>query len=124
MGLTVKPNVDGTITIKCGGNSVTIPAPATGLQPIWSPGSGASTSIIANGKAKTKVVQIPNANDLVEAIKREHKCHSGECEPTVFQFEIGGTEPVDIEAIDKTLSNLSGSQWMGIQFKLTGNRNE
>src|SRR5687768_4411584 len=98
MSLTVQPNVDGTITIKCGGSSVTLPAPTTGaLPPIWSPGGGASTSIIADGKAKTKTMQLATANELAQAIKNAHKSHDDALEPTLFLFEIGGTEPIDID---------------------------
>src|SRR5664280_2520411 len=77
MTLSVSPNSNGTITITCDNDSVTIGAPAapkldgSAETPILWPNSGATASIVAGGKAKTKVIRVPSGDDLLTAIREQ-----------------------------------------------------
>jgi hypothetical protein len=132
MTLSVSPNSDGTITITCGNDSVTIDMRATSKReasapPLWPTSgtvlwvnSGATAAIVAGGKAKTKVIRIPSGYDLLKAIREQHDLHIQTPEPTIFQFHVQGSEPLSVEEINKALSDLGNPEWMGTQIKLTG----
>lgn len=136
MTLRVIPNKNGTITIECGGESVTIGAPdppATSPQPqqdgsggipaLW-PNGGATASIIDNGKAKTEIVPVRSADDLLRTIQEKHDLHAKARKPIIFQFHVNGDKPLSIERINKALSDLGNPDWMGTQIKLTRLRDE
>jgi hypothetical protein len=135
MTLSVTRNSNGTITIECGGDSLTIAPPvasdtphpkqeASGEIPVLWPNGGATASIVADGKAKTEVVLVPSVDDLLRAIREQHDLHVEAPKPTIFQFHVKGTEPLSVEKINKALSDLGNPDWMGTQIKLTGLRDE
>ena len=130
MTLSVSPNSNGTITITCGNDSVTIGAPAAPKQeastevPVLWPNYGATASIVAGGKTKTKVIGVPSVDDLLKAIREQHDLHIQAPEPIVFQFHVHGSEPLSVEEINKALSDLGNPEWMGTQIKLIGPSDE
>lgn len=131
MTISVTPNSDGTITVSCGNDSVTIGAAAAPKQqdasadiPILWPNHGATASIVADGKAKVMVIRVPPENDLLKAIKEQHELHSREPELTIFQFDVEGAEPLSVEEINRTLTDLGNPDWMVTQIKLTWPRDE
>ena len=136
MTLSVKPNKNGTITIECGGESVTIAAPdasATSPQspqdtsggiPILWPNGGATASIVARGKVKTEIVPVVAVDDLLKTIKEKHDLHAKAQKPIIFQFHVNGDKPLSVEKLNKALSDLGNPGWMGTQIKLTGLRDE
>jgi hypothetical protein len=123
MTLSVSSNSNGTITITCGNDSITIGAPDPPKQveipPLW-PHSGPAASIIAGKKVKTKVIRVPSGDDLLNAIRKQHDLHIQASEPIIFQFHVQGSEPLSVEKINKALSDLGNPEWMGTQIKLTG----
>jgi len=120
MTLSVTRNSNGTITIECGGDSLTIltiassvasdtPHPkqeASGEIPVLWPNGGATASIVANGKAKTEVVLVPSVADLLSAIRQQHDLHLEGSKPTIFQFHVKGNEPLSVGKINDVLSDL------------------
>jgi hypothetical protein len=130
MTLSVSPNGDGTITITCGNDSVTIGAPAsskpqasTDIPVLW-PNGGATASIVAGGKAKLNVIRVPSGDDLLKVIREQHDLHVQASEPTIFQFLVQTSEPLNVEEINRTFSDLGNPDWMGTQIKLTGPSDE
>jgi hypothetical protein len=130
MTLSVSPNNDGTITITCGNDSVTIGAPASSRPqgsadiPILWPNGGATASIVAGGNAKMHVIRVRSGDDLVKAIKAQHALHVQVSEPAIFQFHVQTSEPLSVEEINRTFSDLGNPDWMGTQIKLTGPADE
>lgn len=130
MSITVTSNNDGTITVKCGTDTVTVgvSAPSNadaspGIPILWPP-SGVTASIVAEGKAKTLVVPVASANGLAQAIRNQHDLHANVKETTIFQFDVQGSEPLAVEELNKVLSDLDNPAWMGTQIRLTGDRHE
>jgi hypothetical protein len=130
MTISVTPNSDGTITVTCGNDSITIGAAAAPKQnasadiPILWPNHGATASIVADGKAKTMVIRVSPENDLMKAIREQHELHSREPEPIIFQFHVEGSEPLSVEKINEALSEIGNPDWMVTQIKLIGLRDE
>jgi hypothetical protein len=136
MTLSVTPNKNGTITVECGGESVTIAAPnasgtspqpqqgASGEPPVLWPNGGATASIIDNREVKTEIVPVPSVVDLPRIIQEKYDLHAKAKTPIVFQFHVKGDNPLSVERINKALSDLGNPEWMGTQFKLTGLRDE
>ncbi|MBZ9772320.1 hypothetical protein [Mesorhizobium sp. CO1-1-8] len=130
MSLSMSPNPDGTITVTCGTDSLTIappiaPKPRTSADiPVLWPNGGATASIIAKGNAKIRTVPVPSGNDLVKAIKEQYTLYVEASEPTVFQFHVNGSGTLSVEEINKALSDLGNPEWMGTQIKLTGPHDE
>jgi hypothetical protein len=130
MSITVTSNTDGTITVKCGTDTVTVGVSApsnAGASPsipiLWPP-SGVTASIVAEGKAKTLVVPVPTANGLTQAIRDQHDLYANVQETTIFQFDVQGSVPLAVEELNKVLSDIGNPGWMGIQIRLNGDRNE
>lgn len=130
MSITVTSNNDGTITVKCGTDTVTVgastPSNPGASQPIpilWPP-SGTTASIVAEGTAKTVVVAVASASGLAEAIRAQHDLHANVRVKTIFQFDVHGSEPLVVEEIDKALFDLGNPDWMGTQIRFMGDRHE
>ncbi|MER9002616.1 hypothetical protein NKI15_03150 [Mesorhizobium sp. M0862] len=130
MSITVTPNTDGTVTIQCGTESITIGAQTPPKQtaapdiPILWPAGGVTASIVAGGKARTIEVDVASANGLADAIRGQYDQYIATPEETLFQFDVKGTEPLKIGEFNKALSALGNPEWMGAQIRLTGDRNE
>ncbi|MDX1053356.1 hypothetical protein GOL41_26960 [Sinorhizobium medicae] len=130
MSITVTSNSDGTITVKCGSDMVTVGVSASsnadaspGIPILWPP-SGVTASIVAEGKARALVVPVPSANGLAQAIRDQHDLYANEQETTIFQFDVQGSEPLAVQELGKVLSDLGNPGWMGTQIRLTGDRHE
>jgi hypothetical protein len=130
MTISVTPNANGTITITCGGESVTVGTPSASPKKdefddvyLW-PNDGAVANIVAGGKAEIKVVPVRSAKDLPKAIKEQHDLHARAPKPTILQFHVAGAQSLSVESINKALSDLGNPAWMGTQIKLTGPRDE
>lgn len=135
MSLSVTRHDDGTITIECSGDSITLAAsPSAGTAqpkqqadddiPVLWPNGGATASIVADGKAELKIVRVPSVDELLIAIKEQHDRHAVAAKPTLFQFYVQGSTPLQVEALNKALSDLGNPDWMGTQIKLTGRDDE
>src|SRR5260370_6655931 len=127
MTLSVTRNSNGTITIECGGDSLTIALPVASGTPhpnrgtsgkipvLWTNG-GATALIVDSGKAKTKIVPVLSEDELLRAIREQHDLHAKAPKPTIFQFHIKGEETLRVEKINKALSDLGDPSWMGAQI--------
>lgn len=135
VSLSVTRHDDGTITIECSGDSITLAAsPAAGAAqpkqhaeddiPVLWPNGGATASIVADGTAERIIIRVPSVDELLSAIKEQHDRHAMAAKPTLFQFYVQGTTPLQVEALNKALSDLGNPEWMGTQFKLTGRHDE
>jgi hypothetical protein len=126
MTLTVKPNKNGTITISCGDESITIaaPVPAGDPEPQRGPFSyrpvvlprndAAAASIVADGKAKTEVVIVASEDDLLREIRERYG--RGAPEPTILQFYLGTDEFLNVGKINKAFADSGNPDWAGIQI--------
>ena len=125
MSITVTANGNGTLTIQCGGESIIVGAPLPKKPdepdiPVLWPSGGATANIIATGKAKTVTVEVASARLLREAIEEQYKKRGVTSDSTVFDFNVGGTDPLDIDNVNQVLKDLGHPEWMGTQIRLTG----
>jgi hypothetical protein len=136
MTISVTRNSNGTITIACGGETMTIagstasdppvqPQQASGeIAPFLWPNHQTTAAIVAGGKAKTEIVIVPSVEALLKAIREKHDLHAKAQKPIIFQFHVMGDKPLRVESINKVVSDLGHPDWMGMQIKLTGLRDE
>lgn len=130
MSITITPNTDGTITVRCGSESVTVGAQqppkqtsAPGIPILWPPG-GVTASIVKNGKARIISVDVASADMLSDAIRDQYSQYISAPETILFEFSVKGTEPLDIGEFNKVFSDLGDPDWMGAQIRLAGDHNE
>jgi hypothetical protein len=128
MTITVTNDSDGTITVTCGGETIKIGGPtpsdpkASGSIPIFWPNDGHTASIIAGGKAKTKIISVASVEELPKAIRENHALHAKAAKPVILQFNVKADKPLQIGNINKVLSDLGHPDWMGMIINLTGPR--
>ena len=132
MSLTITRNNNGTITVACGNDSITIGGLALGNTPpnprqdVWidpyilPDNNGTAASIVARDKAKTKIVSVPSVDDLPRIMREMHDLHAPTPEPTIFQFHVKANKPLSIESYKKVIFDLGNPDWMGTEIKLTG----
>lgn len=129
MSLSVTHNGDGTVTVTCGGDSVTMSLPArAGTRssdgPTLWPNDRVTASLILEDRAKTKVIDVASANDVIKAIKGQHDLYRLAAEPTLFEYRVKGSSPLEIGKIKEALLDLGDPEWMGTQIKLMGSTDE
>jgi len=135
MTISVTRNSNGTLTITCGSETVTLgsspsldavpqPTRASDEPPVLWPNDQHTASIIATGKAKIEIVSVRSVDDLQNEIRKVHALHSETQKPTIFQFDVNSDKPLQIRGVNKVVSDLGYPEWMGMQIKLTGPRDE
>lgn len=130
MTLTVKANSNGTITISCGDESITIAAPVPAGDPgpqrqplsfrpvVLPPNGGAAASIVSDGKAKTEVVIVGSEDDLLKKIRERYGWNASGS--TIFQCFVGTDELLNVGKINKAFSDIGDPDWAGIQIMTGG----
>lgn len=132
MSLSITRNNNGTITVACGNDSITIGDPAAAnappnpQQPAWvdpyilPDNNGTAASIVWRGQAKTEIVSVPSVDDLPRLVRKMHDLHAPAQKPTIFQFHVKADKALNIETFNKAISDVGNPDWMGAEIKLMG----
>ena|ERR1700728_4326975 len=126
MSLTVKDNKNGTLTISCGDESITIgdpsppPANTVALPPPIRDPSSDRTSIVAGDDHPTEIVTVPSIDQLPDVLRAMHGKYALSQAPVMLQLLVKADKPLIVGSIKKELAEVSKLSGMRTQIKFTG----
>lgn len=130
MSLEIQHNPDGTITVSCNGESVTIGAPtSTGASggigsfpPITLSSGSTIASIFADRPFLTEYGMANTVNEIVTRINSEKASLGGD--PVRLNFRWSGMDPIDISPISQALSKIDENAILQVRIQFSSDSDE